>query len=337
MSLVRGDTADYAKTQYGRLAPSSGSFDNLPLELVEAIALFLDVATLCALRATCRFLTRCTHYYFMDRCLHTASIDFSKAALRRVRRLARHPESASMITTLVVTPGDCRLETAGFGAGLNWKRAGHGALDLNQPAVRDWVNALRCLVNCRAVRTSSRRVCRLNFQWTSERPTLKDYEALAIAMLFIKVARIPVALLDLHTVDIWERDHCYETFPKQKHLDHVFPVPSPRRRTRSPPWAQLQSLSLTNKLYIDHGDRFAALLASARALKSLKLAGVPASFDFNVLSARANRFRLEHLELSCMHHLPANQLPAFLNALRTSRRTLKSLALSDSTLSGPAH
>ncbi|CEN61713.1 hypothetical protein ASPCAL08363 [Aspergillus calidoustus] len=134
MSLVRGDTVDYAKTQYITLTPSSESFAQLPLELVEAIALLLDMATLCALRATCRFLARYTHYYFVNNYLHTASIDFSKAALDRVRRLARHPESAAMITTLVVKPVDRKCERSGFGAGIDWKRRQDGAIDLTQDA-----------------------------------------------------------------------------------------------------------------------------------------------------------------------------------------------------------
>jgi hypothetical protein len=97
--------------------------------------------------------------------MHTASIDFSNGALDRDERLARHPESASMLTTLVVKPVERKLDTAGFGAGLYWKRLDIGALDMNQDAVRNWVDALRCLVNCRAVRTGRGRVRNLSIRW----------------------------------------------------------------------------------------------------------------------------------------------------------------------------
>ncbi|CEN61712.1 hypothetical protein ASPCAL08362 [Aspergillus calidoustus] len=150
-------------------------------------------------------------------------------------------------------------------------------------------------------------------------------------MLFLKVVGIPVESLDLHTVDFWELESAGETFPKQNRIDRVFPSPSRNKRTRPAPWAHLQSLALTNILHIDHGARFANLLASARALKSLKLAGVPDGFSFKVLSSCANRFQLERLEISGMHRTPI-QMPAFLNALRKHRRTLRKLALSDSTL-----
>ncbi|KAL3494521.1 hypothetical protein BJX62DRAFT_234122 [Aspergillus germanicus] len=303
MSLVRGDTAVSAKTQYERFTPSSESFDKLPLELMEIIILLIDMSTLCALRTTCRFLARCTHYYFVDKYIHTASIDFSKAALDRVKRLARRPESASMLTTLVVKPADRKFDSSGFGAGIDWKSLKDGALDMSQSAVREWVDALRCL----------------------------DYEALAIAMLVIKVTRIPAESLDLHTVDFWDLDSNYKTFPQRNRVDQVFPAPSRDRRPRSAPWAHLQSLTLTNILHVDHGDRFASLLASARALKSPKLAGIPDDFSFKVLSSLANPFRLERLEISGMHRTPI-QMPAFLNALRKHRHTLKKLVVSDSTL-----
>ncbi|KAL3441183.1 hypothetical protein BJX65DRAFT_314068 [Aspergillus insuetus] len=70
--------------------------------------------------------------------------------------------------------------------------------------------------------------------------------------------------------------------------------------------------------------------ASARALKSLKLAGVPGDFS-KVLSSRANHFQLERLEISGMHRAPI-QMSTFLSALRKHRRTLKKLTVFDSTL-----
>jgi hypothetical protein len=141
--------------------------------------------------------------------MHTASIDFSKAALDRVKRLARHPESASMLTTLVVKPADRKSESSGFGGGLDWKRLGNSALDMNQDAVRDWVDALRCLSNSRVVRTGRSRARNLSIRWDPGRSGLKDYEALAIAMLFINVTKIPVESLDLCTVDFWDLDSNY--------------------------------------------------------------------------------------------------------------------------------
>ncbi|KAL2797414.1 hypothetical protein BJX66DRAFT_335035 [Aspergillus keveii] len=64
MSFAGAQLIHYLQDQLGLLTPSAGSFEKLPVELIEIIAQFLDHGALLAFRITCRYFARCTHLKF---------------------------------------------------------------------------------------------------------------------------------------------------------------------------------------------------------------------------------------------------------------------------------
>ncbi|KAL3486932.1 hypothetical protein BJX62DRAFT_241511 [Aspergillus germanicus] len=148
-------------------APHSicGSFEKLPVELMEIIAQSLNHGALLAFRITVTILPDArTHLDFVRNHLNTISTDLSRTSLENIQKLVEGQEIARSIHTIIVKPQDMtsiwvksgerakaaktRYTKPSLGKGFTWRRLESGFIDLDQRVVTAWQETLCRLPRC---------------------------------------------------------------------------------------------------------------------------------------------------------------------------------------------
>ncbi|KAI9375778.1 hypothetical protein BJX61DRAFT_539509 [Aspergillus egyptiacus] len=114
--------------------PSISRLYELPTELIERVAGFLDGSGICALRWTCRRLYQATYTHFRNTYIATVQTDFSQRSLKSLQELSEDQELAPRVKTLVV---QMRNWKAYLGGGFKLTRGNPGGFVLPQTGVRD--------------------------------------------------------------------------------------------------------------------------------------------------------------------------------------------------------
>ncbi|KAJ0421516.1 hypothetical protein BJY00DRAFT_312121 [Aspergillus carlsbadensis] len=363
MPSLKRQVEYYLKAHLGLLRPSAGSFEKLPVELVELIATFLDDDALFTFRTTCRYIARCTHFYFVRTHLAVLCTDLSTRSFNRLENLAADPDMVRHVETLVVKqqkqistwtkPSErpkkrTRWRGPRIGNGLVWKRLESGLLDLDQEAVLAWHRMLRRLVKCRAFRVSTG-----VFRSTGEEPGYKPVrtpgnglsgsEALAIILQLIPTCAttttgngisLSLWLVDfdpgLLPVDAWltdpDRNRC--ALARSLFLSHIpasLPAVGSLILRGTPGLTTYRKEEVSSLRY---------LLSASPGLRKIEVSRVALDFiseaiaSCNSDSEIRGALKLEEITFDGVSNLMEDKEQSFRQFLRDQQPFLKKLALS---------
>ena len=97
---------------------------NLPVEVIEAIAGYLDRDSLFSLRLSCRVITRKTLHHFGQVCFVVLKTDLFHNDLQRLRSISKDERFRHCVKALVIYP-----RSDGLGRGFEWHRLEEGCVD----------------------------------------------------------------------------------------------------------------------------------------------------------------------------------------------------------------
>ncbi|KAJ5152746.1 uncharacterized protein N7482_009224 [Penicillium canariense] len=121
----------------------SSYFDNLPVELLQAIVCLLGSRELCMFRLSCKRIYESTRRHCARAFFQEQHTELSLTKLEKLRVISNDPELALPVHTLVVRVRPGTL----LGEGLLWNRHSFGYL-LPREGIQQWTDVLRRLVNC---------------------------------------------------------------------------------------------------------------------------------------------------------------------------------------------
>ncbi|KAJ0423234.1 hypothetical protein BJY00DRAFT_310362 [Aspergillus carlsbadensis] len=280
-------------------------------------------------------------FTFYPEVKHTIFTDFSRQDFERLERLvAEEPECVQGIDTLCTNAKfpkkkqEDENKREAMGTGYTWERLTYGALDMDQPLIKQWHALLGRFGNLKhiginttidgyAPKDDYRRSC----------AEISDSEAFMITMLFVRNSKLPVASLDICGWNLYtgfkyggladeEREH------ESGIVQTLFTGPEAD-------WPHLESLTIRSGLCWK-GDRFQSLVLRSPNLKRLTLAEVRAGMYLRDLANNGEKITIEEFNLvrdtiSCMDNSLSFYLQQF---LKSQRKTMKRLALSHANV-GP--
>ncbi|EYE90053.1 F-box protein [Aspergillus ruber CBS 135680] len=172
-------------------SPFSSPIANLPPELVQVIATFLDAPEFCSLRLTCKRVYESTLRYFGHSYLRTVKTDLSLNKLQTLESVSQNSSLAPLVHKLVIQAPDEGLDLLGHG--ILWSRHPSGHISMPQQGIQQWQDVLQRLVHCRSFQ-----LIRNNAYETDEQGSLLTPSD-AITMIFCIIINtgIPVVAFSL--------------------------------------------------------------------------------------------------------------------------------------------
>ena len=194
---------------------SPAPLQDLPPELVEAVASLLEPTDLCALRMTCRTIYNKTYHVFWRTSLQNIQTDLSHSSLTKLDMLSNNPELCCYVHRLTFKEFD--ENNLILGEGLDWNRHSPGHLiDLQeQPAAKLLRPILSRLVNCKSFEC-----CSIS---TPDHLDLEDAhratDAVQLILDIVAETRLPVASFSVNFRDHYETG-CVYLDPSRLHLGY---------------------------------------------------------------------------------------------------------------------
>ena len=121
-------------------SPFSSPIANLPPELVQVIATFLDAPEFCSLRLTCKKVYESTLRYFGHSYLRTVKTDLSLNKLQTLESVSQNSSLAPLVHKLVIQAPDEGLDLLGHG--ILWSRHPSGHISMPQQGIQQWQDVL---------------------------------------------------------------------------------------------------------------------------------------------------------------------------------------------------
>jgi hypothetical protein len=314
----------YLKAQLGLLTPAAGRFEQLPVELVEAIATNMDRWTLSTFRRTCSYIARCTDYHFRREYLSTFRTDLSTGSLRRLKKRVQDPEYAQGIRTLVLEAAPGGAKEYGrdptfpvLGDYCKWLRDADGQIILDQESVTKWQDMIRQLPNSRFFRLAGDlpNLRRPNNQ------LLGTTDASRMILHIIKALQIPVISFD---VGIRWLEEGSGTDLGRCNVGEFLDDASFKKA-----WANLKSFTITGSTPSAAGHPATKMILAAKNLKQLTIGtSILPDFILQELSANGDSLNLEEIQF-VKTDIFYESTDEALGFLLTQRKSLKRLEFHD--------
>jgi hypothetical protein len=314
----------YLKAQLGLLTPAAGRFEQLPVELVEAIATNMDRWTLSTFRRTCSYVARCTDYHFRREYLSTFRTDLSTGSLRRLKKRVQDPEYAQGIRTLVLeaAPGTVKEYARDptfpvLGGYFKWLRDADGQIILDQESVTKWQEMIRQLPNARS------------FWLPEDLPSFRSpnnqllgtTDASRMILHIIKALQIPVISFD---VGIRWLEEGSGTDLRRCNVGEFLDDASFQKA-----WGTLQSFTITGGTPSAAGHPATKMILAAKKLKKLTIGtSILPDFILQELTANGDSLNLEEIQFvnTDIFYESTDEALGF---LLTQRKALKRLEFHD--------
>jgi len=289
---------------------------DLPTEVIENIATWLQASDISSLRLSCRMIERKLVYHFGSTYLPILKTDLSLGSLEALQTLARHKDLRPYVRTLhFAVPDEAPSLTRGyyFGKGFGWTRNRSGILVFPITQVQMLKEILiNELVNCRSFCIDV---------WTEDRELphdencLTSSDILAIVLYLvsdpaIRILSLEIGLHNGQTTMGIETSRLY--------------IEDSRKPGLKSPFAHLRDLSFRQIIYNNNAPWAANLISNAPSLQKLNLDDYNDQ-EFSLIARLASLNFLppiQDLTLSSAHAALEVTIQ-FLLRLRSSLRRLK--------------
>ncbi|RDW84193.1 uncharacterized protein DSM5745_04519 [Aspergillus mulundensis] len=293
------------------------AIQDLPPELVDLTASFLNRTDVTSLRQTCHYVNNSTIPSFARKTLTNIETDLSGKELEYFENLAKDSRLAPYVKKVFIKKASSK--TNELGKGSVWERETKGCLIMQQSVVQRWYDAFQSLPNCQyfhffKFRDESDKV--------TEPLTLGD----AITMFLTFCAKLDRPIMEFHIMNIGTHSGDEAADVLDLRGLSMDPVLMPGFKKV---WSTVENLTLGHKLVksssVPGADFDLALLQNTSRLKELtiNLEGDGGAGMFARLAAIDHSFQLETLSIQDTFGIRGEDLRAFLAQHRSTLQELK--------------